>query len=184
MVLFGPKRRVGKVEREILESITAGDMLIGFLCSARSYRRMEKIAYERALTRYRRRKAIDSLITKGFAVRNGDMLHITSDGRDVLENAVQRTRTSLSTKEWDGKWRIVAYDIPERYKKLRDQVRHILKRSGFVKLHHSLWVFPHDCTELTELIQTDSRLRAGVLYGVLDGVQDDAKLRAIFNLKS
>ena len=182
MVLFGPKRRLGKVEKEILESITGGDLLIGFLCSARSTRQMNKIAYERALARYRRRKSIASLVMKGFAVRNGEVLHITADGINALENAVQRVRTTLTQKGWDGKWRVVAYDIPEQYKKLRDQVRYILKRAGFVKLHHSIWVFPHDCNELTDLMKTDRRLRAYMLYGVFDSIQDDGKLRDFFKV--
>ena len=145
---------------------------------------MNKIAYERALARYRRRKAIDSLVIKGFAVRNGDALHITTDGISALESAVQRIRTSLEQKRWDGKWRVVAYDIPEQYKKLRDQVRYILKRAGFIKLHHSIWVFPHDCNELTDLIKTDRRLLSCMLYGVFDSIQDDGRLRTFFNVST
>ena len=33
---------------------------------------------------------------------------------------------------WDRKWRIVIFDIPERYRELRDRVRYVLKKAGFV----------------------------------------------------
>lgn len=184
MVIFVSKKRLGKIEREVLESITGGDLLVGFLCSSRSSRHMNKIAYERALTRYRTRKAIDSLVTKGFAAQDGEMLSITMEGRDALESAVQKNRTSLQRKTWDGKWRIVAYDIPAPLSKLRDQVRYILKRAGFMKLQHSVWVFPHDCTHLTELIKADRRLKSCMLYGVFDSMEDDKRLRTLFNVNS
>ena len=182
MVLFGPKKRLGKVEREILESITAGDLLIGFLCSARSSRAMYKIAFERARARYRTKQIIDSLVTKGFAMRNGELLSITDAGRNMLENTVNRTRNSLAKIAWDGKWRIVAYDIPSGHNKLRDKVRYVLRRAGFFKLHHSIWIFPHDCKELSDLIQSDRRLKSCLVYGVLESIEDDKRIRAFFNL--
>ena len=182
MVLFGPKKRLGRVEREILESITGGDLLVGFLCSARSSRLMRKIAFERARTRYRTKKAIGSLVIKGFATQIGEMLSITDIGRNMLENVVSKTHSSLGNLIWDGKWRIVAYDIPARYNKLRDEVRYILKRAGFRKLHHSIWIFPHDCKELSDLIQSDHRLKSCVLYGVLESIEGSDRLRTFFSL--
>ena len=182
MVLFGPKRRLGRVEKEILESITGGDRLIGFLCSARSTRAMYKIAYERARARYRTRKTVDSLVLKGYVAREGELLSITNSGKSILESAVSRTRKQINEVAWDGKWRIVAYDIPSRYNKLRDEVRHILKRAGFQKLHHSIWIFPHDCRELSDLIQSDRRLKSCVIYGVLESIEGEDRLRALFNV--
>ena len=182
MVLFGPKKRLGKVEREILESITGGDLLVGFLCSARSSRAMHKIAFERARARYRTKQVIDSLVIKGFAARDGELLSITDTGRNMLENTVERTRNGLGAVPWDGKWRMLAYDIPARYNKLRDEVRYILKRAGFRKLHHSIWIFPHNCKELSDLIQSERRLKSCLVYGVLESIEDDGRMRAFFNL--
>ena len=182
MVLFGPKRRLGRIEREILESITGTDLLVGFLCSARSTRAMHKIALDRARARYRTKSAIESLVTKGFADQRGDVLSITDSGRSVLENVVGTTRARLRDTEWDGKWRIVAYDIPAPYNKLRDEVRYTLKRAGFRKLHHSIWIFPHDCKELSDLIRSDRRLKSWLIYGVLESFQNDEGVRDFFNL--
>ncbi|MEK7098668.1 MAG: hypothetical protein AAB908_02085 [Patescibacteria group bacterium] len=183
MVLFGPPRRLGKVEREILESMTTSDVLVGFVCSARSSRRMYKIAYERARARYRTRKVIDSLVAKGYVDQNGDLLTITDDGRRALENTVQKIRSSLASTVWDGKWRIVAYDIPATHSKLRDEVRYVLKKAGFHRLHHSVWIFPHDCHELIDLIKGDRRLKSCLLYGVLESIENDETLRTHFGVK-
>lgn len=182
MVLFGPRKRLGLIEKEILESITAGDMLVGFLCSARSSRRMYKVARERAVARYRTQKAIDSLITKGWATRKGDYVGITSDGKFELDKAILNAQVSLRDRVWDGKWRIISYDIPESHSKLRDRVRAILKRAGFAKLHHSIWIFPHECRELSDLIKRDRRLKSYILYGVLENIEGTERLRKLFEL--
>ncbi len=182
MVLFGKKIRIGAVEREILESINAGDLLIGFLCSAHSARRMSSIAYKRALARYRAKKAIDSLILKGLARRTGDTLSITEPGRTILDRTIHYVRDSVHQRSWDGKWRVVTYDIPEKFKSLRHQIRGILKRAGFIKLHNSVWVFPHECHELLELIQSDRRISNFVLYGTLEKIESTESLREQFGL--
>ena len=184
MVLFGPRKRLGSIEKEILESITAGDLLVGFLCSARSSTQMHKIAHKRAVARYRTRKAIDSLVAKGWAIRRAGSIAITEDGRLQLEQAILITKDSLKTLAWDGKWRVISYDIHESHSKLRDHVRAILKRAGFAKLHHSIWIFPHECHELSELIKRDQRLKVFVLYGVLESIEGTERLRKLFNLSA
>ena len=182
MVLFGSKRRLGRIEQEILESISGTDRLVGFLCSAHSTRAMYKIAIERARVRYRTKKAIESLVKKGYAARDGEILSITTSGRGAFENTIAKTRESLRETPWDGKWRIVAYDIPAPHNKLRDEVRYVLKQAGFRKLHHSIWIFPHDCKELSDLIRNDRRLKSCLVYGVLERFQGDESVRVFFDL--
>ena len=47
--------------------------------------------------------------------------------------------------KWDGEWRIVIFDIPERFKKAREALRKKLKDLGFIKLQESVFVFPYEC---------------------------------------
>ena len=181
-MLFGKKKKLGRVEREILETITAGDILIAALCSARSTRGMYKLAHERARARYRTRGTIDTLVKKGLARHSEGMLSVTNEGSEALENAVTKTNALLREKEWDGKWRMVAYDIPASHAKLRDAVRDVLKRAGFVRLQHSIWIFPHECRDLSEFIRSDRRLEQCVFYGVFEADTTDKRMRALFGL--
>ncbi len=91
-------------------------------------------------------------------------------------------RRLLQTNAWDGKWRIVAFDIPEKYSALRDKVRRILKQAGFIKLQHSVWIFPHECEELAQLIKEESRLSNYILYGRLDRIENESGLKKAFHL--
>ena len=174
--------KIGRVQNEILTALSGGDVLVGFLLSARSSKRMYRIAHERALRRHRDKRAIEHLAALKYLRIEGGRLSITEKGKSVLRSIIGATRRTLQERAWDGKWRIVFFDIPEIYAALRDRVRSILKRAGFVQLQQSIWIFPHDCEELVEFIREESGLSKYVLYGVLERIGDDARLRKLFKL--
>jgi phenylacetic acid degradation operon negative regulatory protein len=63
-------------------------------------------------------------------------------------------------KQWDGKWRLVVYNIPERQRALRDKLRVKLHSLGFAKLSTSLWIAPHDIrTEINEYLKDRGMVR-------------------------
>lgn len=175
-------RRLGAIEKDILDNLSAGDLLYGFLLSAHSTRRMYKLARERAAARYRRKQAIERLVEQGLVRERSNRLSITPSGKGVVGVLAASTRALLGKTHWDGKWRIVTFDVPEKYAPLRRKVRAVLKRAGFVKLQQSLWVYPHECRELAQLIQEESRLSRHVLYGTLDRIDNDEHLKAAFKL--
>ena len=43
-------------------------------------------------------------------------------------------------KPWDRAWRVIIFDIPERLRKYRDQLRKILKANGMSMWQFSVWV--------------------------------------------
>jgi len=85
---------------------------------------------------------------------------------------------------WDGKWRIVAYDLKEPAKTLRGRVRKLLTSFGFIRLQNSVWVFPYDCEDLIFILKQDLRLGKNLLYIIADQIEYDAPLRAHFSLPS
>ena len=50
----------------------------------------------------------------------------------------------IEHKKWDGKWRLVAYSVPEGSRTLRDRFREKLQSLGFANLNASLWISPRD----------------------------------------
>ena len=176
------KSRLGSIERDILLELTASDVLIGFLCSGRSVKQMYKVARKRAMDRYRRRLAVDRLLEQGLIRKRGARVSITNTGLKAVDTTVSKTRALLGRKKWDFRWRIVSYDIPEQDKKLRDMVRRILARTGFKKLHHSLWIFPHECRELISLIKEETGLKKYLLYAVVDKIENEEHLKKLFSL--
>lgn len=174
--------KIGSIERDILDKLSVGDLLYSFLLSAHSTRRFYELARERASYRYRRKLAIDQLLELDYVRAAGEKLSITETGRGALGESISKAKNLLATKKWDHKWRMAAFDIPEKYAALRNRVRDILKKAGFIKLQHSVWIFPHDCEELIRLIKDESRLSKHILYGVLERIEDEERLKKLFRL--
>ena len=86
--------------------------------------------------------------------KNGKIyIRITSDGK----KAVQRDfpMLLLQNKTWDGKWRIVMFDVEEVNKKVRERLRGKLKELGFGMLQKSVFISPHGIIEdFIEFAQT------------------------------
>lgn len=45
--------------------------------------------------------------------------------------------------KWDGKWRILSYEIPEKKRDLRDRLRREVAGWGLGPWHRSFWLTPH-----------------------------------------
>lgn len=48
---------------------------------------------------------------------------------------------------WDGKWRILSYEIPEKKRDLRDRLRREVAGWGLGPWHRSFWLTPHPIIE-------------------------------------
>ena len=83
---------------------------------------------------------------------------------------------------WDGKWRIVIFDIPEKSKRGRDALREKLKEIGFHELQKSVFVSPYNCKNEVEFIIEFFDLRKYVRFGILDSIDNAVHLKNIFNL--
>ncbi|MEK7565874.1 MAG: PaaX family transcriptional regulator C-terminal domain-containing protein [Patescibacteria group bacterium] len=69
-------------------------------------------------------------------------LRLTSAGREKVVRDFPLV--SLQNKEWDGRWRVVIFDIAEVNKYVRNRLRAKLKELGFGMLQESVWITPHD----------------------------------------
>lgn len=57
-------------------------------------------------------------------------------------------------ESWDGKWRLVIFDIPEKRRAARQFFRKKLKEWGFRKWQRSVWACKKNCaTQLEEVIK-------------------------------
>lgn len=85
--------------------------------------------------------------------------------------------------KWDGRWRVLMFDIPEKKKFLREKIRHVLVSFGFYRLQDSVWVYPFECQEILELLRTRYQVRNEALYGRLEAIDNDRWLKEHYKLK-
>ena len=50
------------------------------------------------------------------------------------------------TQKWDGRWRIVIFDIPEKQRSIRYFLRSKLKEWEFINWQKSVWATKKNCT--------------------------------------
>jgi DNA-binding transcriptional regulator PaaX len=86
-------------------------------------------------------------------------------------------------KKWDGKWRIVIFDISQLKKIYREAFRGKLKELGFYPLQKSVWVYPFDCRAEIELLREFFGLSEKEIRLIIaTDIGEDKKLREFFKL--
>jgi len=77
--------------------------------------------------------------TKGLVAR------LTKKGRGKMEELNLQTLRVKTSKKWDGKWWVVAADIPTHdYRWAADLFRKKVKQIGFYPLQKTLWFYPYN----------------------------------------
>jgi DNA-binding transcriptional regulator PaaX len=136
---------------------------------------------------YRIRQAVKRLESRGLVVRAGSghmrSFRLSKKGEQYAERLHTTGRVHMPRPaKWDERWRIVIFDIWERRRNVRQRLRAILQRVGFVRLQNSVWIYPYECEELLAFIKTDLRLGRGILYIIAEGVEGDGYIRRHFGL--
>lgn len=86
-------------------------------------------------------------------------------------------------KRWDGKWRIVIFDIPQSKMIHREALRGKLKHLGFRQLQKSVWTCPFNCKDEIDLLRdffgfSEKEIR----LVVAERIGDDKELRDFFKV--
>ena len=106
---------------------------------------------------------------------------LSKEGREVA--LVYNLETMIIPKtKWDGRWRVVIFDIPERLKKVRDTLRYQLKKLGFLELQHSVFVFPFECTNEIEYVVEFYNIRRFVRFIEAYKIDNELDLKNKFKL--
>ncbi len=118
-------------------------------------------------------------MVKSVSRQGKNFLELTSKGQ--LELLLQKAVVKTVAK-WDGKWRMVIFDIPEDARDKRDTLRRLLKTNQFVMLQASVFVspFPLNREAVDYLKQTG--LIAFIRFGKIEELDDDRDLRKKFKL--
>jgi hypothetical protein len=86
-------------------------------------------------------------------------------------------------KKWDGKWRILIFDIREKQKIKREALRGKIKELGLYKLQESVWVYPYDFQKEMEMLRTFFFLKHDEMKIITASeIEDDERMRLFFDL--
>lgn len=98
------------------------------------------------------------------------------------EHEAQASKGDASPRMWDGKWRVVVFDIPERQRQLRDFLRNTMKRLGAYELLRSFWVYPYRMPEYIRKAVDSEFYRGRAHLMTTSDIEYDARLKKAFKL--
>ncbi|MCK6462512.1 MAG: hypothetical protein L6Q29_01690 [Candidatus Pacebacteria bacterium] len=85
-------------------------------------------------------------------------------------------------KRWDGEWRIVIFDILEKFKKAREALRRKLRELGFLELQKSVFVLPYECEDEINFIVEIFLIRPWVRFIRAKNFTNEEQLKIKFYL--
>lgn len=85
-------------------------------------------------------------------------------------------------KKWDGKWRLVMFDIPIRFTKGREALRLHLKDLNFFQFQKSAWIYPYPCEDEIIFIADFFGVGKYVEVLVVETILRDEKIKKHFQL--
>lgn len=153
--------------------------LIGKIVDA--YEGIEAMRYrpeqiERAIRYLKSRKLID--IQKQY---NKEVFFLTKLGRKRAKKLLKSFAVE-KPKKWDGKWRIVIFDVPHTKKKDRDLFRQQLKNLGLANVQKSIWIHPYECRDQIFYLAGNIFLKPYIRYIVAEEITGEKDLRRRFGL--
>ncbi|OIN89283.1 hypothetical protein AUJ40_02200 [Candidatus Berkelbacteria bacterium CG1_02_42_45] len=79
-------------------------------------------------------------------------------------------------KKWDKKWRMVIFDVPEKFRSSRNSLRFKLLSLGLIKIQKSVYVYPFPCTDEIVSLSRSLGIEKSVTVMVADIIQGEEEI--------
>lgn len=180
------RRRKQNIQHAILAAVAVTGLLAWAAIAPNTLRLLRYAPKGKYNLAYRARNAAGRIVAKGQASwieRDGKKyLRLTEAGRKALAFEQAKVTLKNQKKKWDGRWRMVVFDIPERRRRIRIRLRAFMCEVGFVRLQDSVWVYPYDCEDFIALLKAELKIGKDVLYAIADTIEHDWDIRRHFHL--
>ena len=183
-------RKLGSAAQKTL-LLLAGGLTLGLAGSPTTYFKIVKaIAHDwKKINEEELHQAIKNLyrskLVSAKKNENGSFtLTITRKGQKVALNYKIENIIIPAMKKWDGKWRMVVFDVPEKRRMVRLRLCATMREVGFVRLQDSVWVYPYDCEDFIAMLKAELKIGKDVLYAIADTIEHDRNIREHFHLPS
>ncbi len=139
---------------------------------------------ERRSPRYIRSE-FSRLQKRGLISKKGSIFYLTKTGEK--EAFFARLNAELfayrpQKQKWDGMWRMILFDIPEKKRRYRDHLRHLLRALDFVELQKSIWASPYKIPKFLEEILWEERIKHHTRFITVKEIDYDKDLKKKFEL--
>ncbi len=142
----------------------------------REWKKFNPHILKRNLKRLKEQKVVEIIQKNGE-----DVIKLTQKGHTKYIK-FKLEKLSLKSKSWDGKWRIVIYDIARVKKNQVSSFRNILKYINFFQLQKSVYLTPYPCDEEILYLREYFGIGNEVLLIRADKIENEGFYKQYFGL--
>ncbi|EKE16544.1 MAG: Transcriptional regulator, PaaX family [uncultured bacterium] len=136
-----------------------------------------------AVSGLKRRELIKIIKDKDGMIK----VKLTNKGKKrLVEYSIGSLRIK-KPKKWDGKWRVLIFDIPTEpkiYAQAREALRGKIKDLGFHQLQKSVWVYPYDCEDELLFVAEIYEVQRHIEVLTVEKLLHESELKRKFKLQS
>ncbi|HEX8974586.1 MAG TPA: hypothetical protein VF817_03820 [Patescibacteria group bacterium] len=174
----------------ILGALIAGPLLFvgaalpGIITMANEFdgsRKYSKKQFQNSFRNLKYRKLIEIIQEKDGKVR----VQLTNKGKKRIKEFQFENLSIAKPKKWDGKWRILIFDIPSRPKinnQAREALRGKIKELEFYQMQKSVWVYPYECEDEILLIAEVFGVQKHIEIITAEKLLHEGKIKHAFGL--
>lgn len=136
----------------VLTAVMVAPKIFVLFSSPNKYGKRYKIflreqEFKRAMVNFKRCHYIKMLKKQNDNDENGKVyeIYLEKKGEQRIIKESFNDLTIAKPANWDGIWRMVIFDIPDKHKWAREGLREKLRQLNFYQLQESVFVFPYDC---------------------------------------
>lgn len=90
--------------------------------------------------------------------------------------------TIQRTNKWDGRWRMVLYDIKKFKRREQEAIRRILNQLEFLQLQKSVYLTPYQCEKEITFLREYFGVSTEVLYVIVQKIENEEVYRSYFGI--
>jgi hypothetical protein len=181
-------RKIGANQQKIL-LLLLGGFTLGLTRSPKQYfnvvREIQKEwrAIERRSLNLSIRSLYESNLIETKDNHDGTLtLVLSKEGKHIALTYDMDNMHIKQPKQWDGKWRIVMFDVPETLRQVRDTLRYHFKQLGFYEFQKSVFVHPYPCKSEIEYIMEFHNARRYIRFIIATDIDNALHLKQHFKI--
>jgi len=164
--------------------LVVGSAAAGIFSATKSFeksKRYSKKQIENSIRNLKHRKLIEIIQEKDGQIK----VQLSNRGKKRTREFSISTLSIPKPKKWDGKWRILMFDIPSKpkiYDKAREALRKKIKELRFYQMQKSAWAYPYECEDEILLIAELYNIQKFIEIITVEKILHEQHLKKFFKI--
>lgn len=178
----------GGLAKEILKGLAISGLIVASFALPNLPQIFSLLGIKSAKDRYRIKRAMQTLqkqkLIEIYEKDGKEIIKITEGGKKrVLIYKFDDIKITRP-KKWDGLWRVMSFDIPEKHKKARKAMSNKLKDMEIYPFQKSVFICPFPCEDEIDFVSEILNIRKYIHFFVAKKIdpRDEIILKNHYNL--